>query len=587
MQFHRLLTTGPHASLIRPLFNYHASKLKSLSTSIPLCRVATGFRSSARICSYSMQQRSRFFSSGSSRRRRGSNPGLDGDVVLLAAAAMTLISAGVATAVLDDRLKIRSYDVYVGQPLSLISTKSEEIPSKFRKSVYLEKDPSSIISSSPFPNQAENPKIIFVGSGSSTGCPRPLCALLFPPKQEEEEVLSPELVELRNQYESSCQVSRLAIQGGDPRHNKNYRNNPSIVISHINQDDIMPEPEAMVTEAWKRDLDDNTSGNTETSPMSQIEGSLKPKSLATTLRRKNVIIDVGKTFREGALRWLPPNHIHSLDAIVLTHGHMDSIGGLDDVRGFQKRRRQGDTNTPAVVSTPRPKGGLEPMPVYLNRDTMDAVERQFHYLVPRSSSPELSATPKSGKKTSQCVPPVKRLVAALDYRIIDAFEPFYAAGLKMIPLPVMHGEDMVCLGYAFSLQQPAYLDGDDNTNEIYHPKSVNVVYLSDISRILPETEKYIVNHLPPTDILVLDSLLRVSHNATHQSMREAIDLAKRIGPDKVYLLGMHCDDFLPHDETNELLRQETHARHDNRAGQIDMEVQLASDGLVLDFRDYQ
>ncbi|MGK3738046.1 MAG: phosphoribosyl 1,2-cyclic phosphodiesterase [Bacillariaceae sp.] len=79
---------------------------------------------------------------------------------------------------------------------------------------------------------------------------------------------------------TSCLVSFLAIDGGDPKSNRNYRNNPSLLIHHYD---------------------------------------LKSQNY------KNIVIDVGKTFRETALRWFPIiEGIHSLDAIVLTHHHMDA-----------------------------------------------------------------------------------------------------------------------------------------------------------------------------------------------------------------------------------------------------------------------
>ena len=116
----------------------------------------------------------------------------------------------------------------------------------------------------------ESPKLIFLGSGSSTGCPKPLCSLLF----QNQETKDPELLALQQKFESNCTTSRLAIQG-DPRTNKDYRNNPSLLISHME-----------------------------------------------TGKRQNVVIDVGKTFRETALRWMPHHNIRSLDAVILTHHHM-------------------------------------------------------------------------------------------------------------------------------------------------------------------------------------------------------------------------------------------------------------------------
>jgi phosphoribosyl 1,2-cyclic phosphate phosphodiesterase len=43
-----------------------------------------------------------------------------------------------------------------------------------------------------------------------------------------------------------------------------------------------------------------------------------------------IIIDCGPDFRQQMLR----ENIHSVDAILVTHGHKDHLGGLDDVRAF-------------------------------------------------------------------------------------------------------------------------------------------------------------------------------------------------------------------------------------------------------------
>jgi glyoxylase-like metal-dependent hydrolase (beta-lactamase superfamily II) len=81
----------------------------------------------------------------------------------------------------------------------------------------------------------------------------------------------------QQQFADICKVSNLAIKG-DPKQNKDYRNNPSLLINHYEKGES-----------------------------------------------RNIVIDVGKTFREGALRWMPIHDIDSLDAIVLSHHHMVSV----------------------------------------------------------------------------------------------------------------------------------------------------------------------------------------------------------------------------------------------------------------------
>ena len=112
------------------------------------------------------------------------------------------------------------------------------------------------------------PKLLFLGSGSSTGCPKPLCALAFPDegantgRSDGGKGLGytcscrdtggggsgssslaanindddPALVALQEQLGNTCRTSKLAAMG-NPRNSKNYRNNPSLLISHQNNDD--------------------------------------------------------------------------------------------------------------------------------------------------------------------------------------------------------------------------------------------------------------------------------------------------------------------------------------------------------------
>ena len=135
--------------------------------------------------------------------------------------------------------------------------------------------------------------LLFLGTGSSTGCPRPNCALLFnqninsiPPKGDNDYL---------QQMMNNCRVSSMATRG-DPRYNKDYRGNPSLMIVHQNDDTLG---------------DDKSEGDSE----AEIEIAPKPS--------KTVVIDVGKTFTESALRWMPTYGLTSIDAIVLSHEHME------------------------------------------------------------------------------------------------------------------------------------------------------------------------------------------------------------------------------------------------------------------------
>ena len=126
----------------------------------------------------------------------------------------------------------------------------------------------------PAAGRRERDRIIFLGTGSSTGCPKPLCTMLFNPKYDDKSFAKSDkgFEEMRERFRGKCDVSNRAIVG-NPLYNKDYRNNPSLLICHYDES----------------------------------EG-----------RTKHIIIDVGKTFRETSLRWFPKHGINSLDAIILT-----------------------------------------------------------------------------------------------------------------------------------------------------------------------------------------------------------------------------------------------------------------------------
>ncbi len=289
----------------------------------------------------------------------------------------------------------------------------------------------TIISKEP----SASPGLLFIGTGSSTGCPKPACALLFNAENENTNLnLNKPFMnsDYMNHMKDLCTVSSMATKG-DPRHNKNYRGNPSLMIVHRNSDEADGE------------FDENISD--------------KKKSCLRT-----VVIDVGKTFTENALRWMPEHGLTTIDAVVLSHEHMDAIAGLDDLRGFQMLpKRDSMTGFP----------DQSPLSVFASNTCLKMLESQFFYLFPKKKTNEKMGCCKeepilsAGATNTPDGKTIQRHVSKLDFRVVESFVPFVAAGLRMIPLPVMHGEDLVCNGYAFTL------DAKSSKG-----KSMNVVYVS-------------------------------------------------------------------------------------------------------------
>ena len=94
--------------------------------------------------------------------------------------------------------------------------------------------PASDATASP-PRKSQ---LVFLGTGSSTGCPKPRCAA-FPPDTDKEWL------------PQSCPVSWMALEG-DPADNPNYRNNPSVMLRHFSEEQgrHLNVVSGLLTAAW-------------------------------------------------------------------------------------------------------------------------------------------------------------------------------------------------------------------------------------------------------------------------------------------------------------------------------------------------
>ncbi|OAY61226.1 putative hydrolase C777.06c [Manihot esculenta] len=238
-----------------------------------------------------------------------------------------------------------------------------------------------------------------------------------------------------------------------------------------------------------------------------------------------ILIDIGKTFREQVLRWFTFHKIPRLDSIILSHEHADAVLGLDDIR---------------AVLPFSPTNNIDPIPIYLSQFTMESVAMRFPYLTKKNL--------REGQK-------IRRVAAQLDWNIIeeDCQRPFVASGVKFVPLPVMHGEGYICLGFLFG-------------------EKSRVAYISDVSRI-PASTEYVISKAGAgqLDLLILDASRKYGLPGAHFTLSQSLEAVKRLYPKQALFTGMGHE--LDHYKDNEFL-----AEWSKREGIL---VQLAHDGLRI------
>jgi len=119
-------------------------------------------------------------------------------------------------------------------------------------------------------------------------------------------------------------------------------------------------------------------------------------SVLVEWQNRKIVVDCGPDFRQQML----VHKVGSIDAILVTHGHKDHIGGLDDVRAFNYILKR-------------------PMDVYAEKLVQDVIKVEYSYAFDKEPYPG-----------------VPEMIL---HNLVN--KPFEVAGLPVIPVRAVHYND--------------------------------------------------------------------------------------------------------------------------------------------------
>ena len=320
--------------------------------------------------------------------------------------------------------------------------------------------------------------IFVLGSGTSEGVPVVSC-LLDP--------------------DSKCAT---CMDANSDRYSKNRRRNTSLAIQ-------VPLP---ATE-YETYSNLNMRTNLIEKEQKQLQERMAMRRKREGDRKATIVIDIGKFFWQSGLDLFPKLGLESIDSILLTHFHIDAIGGLDDLRDWTCRTQLGYS-----------------IPVLCNTRELGIIKNMYPYLV--------SANQANGGG-----------VSSLSFQtVLEPFIPVSSFGLRFIPLPVYHGGSFVSLGFRFG--DVVYISDcsaiPDCTTELINgrslPGSGGSLELLQATEEQKQSHETLKASIVPCKILIIDCLSfdNVAH-PSHFKITEVTEYLLSLldpKPEEIFFTGM-------------------------------------------------